>query len=65
MENGLLIPVGNAEAIVIAVKRLLDDHSLRDRLAQRGREIVEQEFSAEIISDLTLDMYTRALNRSN
>lgn len=36
-ENGLLVPIGDAEATYGAVRRLLDDPALVDRLAARGQ----------------------------
>jgi glycosyltransferase involved in cell wall biosynthesis len=41
-ENGLLVPIGDAEATYRAVRRLLDDEQLRERLAARGKTDVEQ-----------------------
>jgi glycosyltransferase involved in cell wall biosynthesis len=35
-ENGLLVPIGDAEATYVAVRRLLDDEPLRERLGARG-----------------------------
>lgn len=39
-ENGLSFPVGNADALSLALARLMDDPSLRARLAQAGRDAV-------------------------
>lgn len=44
-EDGLLVPVDDAEALAAAVRRLLDDPLLRIRLVQHGSERVEAEFS--------------------
>jgi glycosyltransferase involved in cell wall biosynthesis len=44
-ENGVLAPLGDVEALAAGVRTLLADAGLRDRLAARGREMVEQEFS--------------------
>jgi glycosyltransferase involved in cell wall biosynthesis len=44
-EDGLLVPVDDAEALAAAVRRLLDDPLLRIRLVQHGAERVEAEFS--------------------
>jgi glycosyltransferase involved in cell wall biosynthesis len=37
-ESGLLVPVGDAEALARAVDRVLTDSELRGRLSSRGRE---------------------------
>lgn len=46
-ETGLLIPPFNAAAITEAANRLLNDPTLRDRLAERGRALVSRRFSIE------------------
>lgn len=57
MENGLLIPPHNMEALVDALRTLLADRSLRERLGSRGREIACQEFSTESIIRQTMLVY--------
>jgi phosphatidyl-myo-inositol dimannoside synthase len=42
--NGLLVPPGNASALVHALARLLCDESLRRELGRRGEEIVRRKF---------------------
>lgn len=44
-EDGLLVPVDDADALAASVRRLLDDPMLRIRLVQQGAERVEAEFS--------------------
>jgi glycosyltransferase involved in cell wall biosynthesis len=44
-EDGLLVPVDDADALAGAVRRLLDEPMLRIRLVQQGSERVEAEFS--------------------
>jgi glycosyltransferase involved in cell wall biosynthesis len=44
-EDGLLVPVDDAEALAAGVRRLLEDPMLRIRLVQHGAERVEAEFS--------------------
>jgi glycosyltransferase involved in cell wall biosynthesis len=45
--SGLLVLPGDVDATVAAVRRLLDDSDLRNRLAVAGREKVEREFNIE------------------
>lgn len=44
-EDGLLVPVDDADALAQSIRRLLDDPMLRIRLVQQGGERVETEFS--------------------
>jgi glycosyltransferase involved in cell wall biosynthesis len=46
-ENGLLVPIKDAGSLAGAIKKLLNDGSLRRRMGIRGREIAEKEFSAK------------------
>lgn len=60
-ENGLLVPVGDGDAVAAAIRRLLEDPVLRQRLAARGREIAESEFSVESFVEASLNTYDRVL----
>lgn len=60
-ENGLLVPVGDDDAVAAAIRRLLEDPALRQRLAARGREIAESEFSVEHFVKASLNAYDRVL----
>jgi glycosyltransferase involved in cell wall biosynthesis len=56
-ENGLLVPVNDAHSLAEAIKTLIDNPNLRSRLGKRGREIVEAEFSEEIVIGQTMALY--------
>lgn len=43
-QTGLLIEPGDVEALAAKIKNLLSDKDLRERLATRGRERIENEF---------------------
>jgi glycosyltransferase involved in cell wall biosynthesis len=45
--NGILTPPEDDAALVAAISRVLDDDTLRNRLAQNGRQSVEENFDAE------------------
>jgi len=58
-QDGLLVPIDDAEALGTAVGRLLDDPMLRIRLAQNGLERVEAEFSQAAVVAQWRDLFAR------
>jgi mannose/cellobiose epimerase-like protein (N-acyl-D-glucosamine 2-epimerase family)/glycosyltransferase involved in cell wall biosynthesis len=59
--NGLLVPLGDVDALVEAIDRLAADAALRRKFGQASRAMVENEFSAARIGrELTL-LYRRLL----
>lgn len=59
-DNGLLVPRNDSAALANAVRRLIMDPALRERMGRRGREIAAQEFGLERVVAETLAVY-RAL----
>jgi glycosyltransferase involved in cell wall biosynthesis len=60
-DNGLLVPARNANALASALERLLRDPALRRRMGDRGRILVEAEFSLDIVTRQTLEIYRELL----
>jgi glycosyltransferase involved in cell wall biosynthesis len=60
-ENGLLVPPGNADALAMAMNRLLGDEPLRRQLGKAGRELVAREFTAEQMVAGNLAVYREVL----
>lgn len=60
-ENGLLVPVRDAQATAAAIERLLADPALRRRMARRGREIAVAEFSVEDFVARSLAVYREVM----
>ncbi|HEX2561698.1 glycosyltransferase [Phenylobacterium sp.] len=56
-EDGLLVPVDDAEALTAAVRRLLDDPLLKIRLIQNGHERVAAEFSEAAVTAQWRDLF--------
>jgi glycosyltransferase involved in cell wall biosynthesis len=48
-ETGLLVPVASPAALAQAIKSMLNDSQLRDRLIANGREDVRRRFSWDIV----------------
>jgi glycosyltransferase involved in cell wall biosynthesis len=59
--NGLLVPLKNPIALADALQTLLVDPSLRRTMGQRGRELVVQHFSKEIVIEQTFAVYKELL----
>lgn len=61
-ENGLLVPPRDVGALVEALRSLLEDAPLRVRMGKRGREIVEMDFSEELVIQQTFSLYRELSN---
>jgi glycosyltransferase involved in cell wall biosynthesis len=59
--TGLLVPVGDAEAISRAIISLLENSRERNRLAAHAQESVRQRFSLEQMVNATEQIYLEAL----
>lgn len=64
-ENGLLVPPHDPKALADAIKVLIKDAELRAKMGARGREIVESEFSEEIVVRQTMEVYKKMLLAQN
>jgi glycosyltransferase involved in cell wall biosynthesis len=60
---GLLVPVGDLDALTAAIARCLGDPGLRQELSAIGRRRVEEHFSAEAMARGVTDIYGRLLGR--
>lgn len=60
--TGFNAPVGDADALALALLRLLGDASLRARLGAASRQRYLSEFDSEKMTSDTIDLYRRLLN---
>ena len=60
-ETGLLIPPADPAALAAAIRRVLADQALAQRLASAGRARVEQEFSTTRMVQQVIDVYDELL----
>lgn len=58
-ETGLNVPPGDAEALAAALRRLLGDAKLRERLGQGARRRFDEGLRAPAMVDATLALYRR------
>lgn len=63
--TGLLVPAGDAEALALAILRLLGDVQLRQRMGLAGRERVLSQFSAEQYGRKLAEIYREVLGERN
>ena len=63
--TGLLVPPAEPTAIAEAVRRLLEDSGLRNRLAATGREKVEREFNLGTECERLANLMTTALSEGD
>ncbi|MEZ5099823.1 MAG: glycosyltransferase family 4 protein [Thermoleophilia bacterium] len=62
-ESAVLVPPGDLRALVEALRHLLADETLRERIGRAGRERVLAEYSLEGMIDRTLAVYACAARR--
>jgi glycosyltransferase involved in cell wall biosynthesis len=60
-ETGLLVEPNSPDALVNAIRRLLDDPALRQRLGAAGRERVIQRFTWQVTARGTAACYDAIL----
>lgn len=56
-ENGLIIPVKDQEALLLAMKKLVMDNNLRKKLAANSRVVIAEKYERKVFWDLLLEEY--------
>jgi glycosyltransferase involved in cell wall biosynthesis len=62
-ESGLLVPPADPIALTAAIRSVVNDHALAQRLASVAQQRVEQEFSTENMINQTTAVYAELLAR--
>jgi glycosyltransferase involved in cell wall biosynthesis len=60
-ENGLLVPARDVPALAAALRALLEDSALRQRMGECGRRRAEAAFGVEQVTAQTLAIYRELL----
>ncbi|MBI3737553.1 MAG: glycosyltransferase family 4 protein [Chloroflexi bacterium] len=58
-ENGRLVSVNDANALANTIEELLNDESLRSRLARKARETISNKFTLQAELDANLGVYSK------
>ncbi len=61
LENGILVPPGNADALADAMVELIVNPSLRRRLGVNAREKFSREFTADVAVGRYMELYKKLL----
>lgn len=59
--NGILVPAEDAQALAEAILQIASDLELCATMGQESRRIVEEDFSADYVTEQTAALYTRIL----
>ena len=57
MENGLIIPVKDQKALLLAMKKLIGNTELRQKLAANSRAVITVKYERKVFWDLLLEEY--------
>jgi len=60
-ENGIIVPKQDSECLADALEKLLTDHEMYEKMSERALRIFEKEFTAEVMTRKTEDLYKRVL----
>ena len=56
-ETALLIPPGSVESLVEALRRLIRDSALRDKLSRNGNSLVREDYTWDVNARRNLDLF--------
>ena len=59
MKTGFVIPPKDVNSLSSAINKLINDERLRNRFGENGRKRVEEEFTAELMSNRVVDLYEK------
>ena len=59
--TGLLVPIGNSDALACAIKKLLDNPSLCEEMGRAGRKLAERSFDVRHVVGQHMRIYNDLL----
>lgn len=62
--NGFLVPVGDASKLADAIIKLIHDPELRRTMGDKGREIMEKSFTADIMAEKIEELYESVIRKN-
>jgi glycosyltransferase involved in cell wall biosynthesis len=63
--EGILVPPGDLQALTSGLRRLLDDHTLRDEFGKAAARRAREEFTVEVMADQYLTLYSQMIDRAS
>jgi glycosyltransferase involved in cell wall biosynthesis len=63
-KTGLLVPVGNHDALASAISRVLEDKKLAKDLAKKGHDIYKKQYHETVVVQHYLDAFTKAIQKA-
>jgi len=62
--TGLLVKE-NEEAFAVAIQKLIDDKTLRERFSQNARRIAQEKYTSSVCAERMLEVYAETIGRKN
>jgi sugar O-acyltransferase (sialic acid O-acetyltransferase NeuD family) len=62
--TGIVVPVGDSNALSAAVGKLLEDPDLRSEMGRAGREWMERDFRPQVIWDQRVQLYRELISQT-
>lgn len=58
-DNGLMVDIGDVDGFSSAIRQVIDDAALRDRLSLQGYETLMSQFSEEAVANAYIELFKR------
>ncbi len=58
-DNGFLVPPGDVPALAKAIEKLATDNTMRERMGMRAKQVVDEKFSWNRITNQLISLYER------